>query len=80
MSLFKRLRMKVVRVSKDRRVVLLTSAEREVFVWLCEGYTLKECADMLSIKYSTVKTHAEKIYKKLGVRSRAELIIIYHSK
>ncbi|NCU27142.1 response regulator transcription factor, partial [Candidatus Nomurabacteria bacterium] len=43
------------------------------------GYTLKESADKLNLKYSTVNTHVTNLYRKLGVRSRAELIILYRS-
>lgn len=54
---------------------LLTPREKELFSLLLEGYTLKESAKQLSIKYSTANTHMTGIYKKLNVNSRAELII-----
>lgn len=57
----------------------LTPRETEVFKLLLEGYTLKETADRLDIKYSTVNTHMTAVYKKLGVSSRAELIIRYRN-
>ena len=53
------------------------TAEREVFRLLVEGYTLRETAQQLGLKYSTVNTHMTGIYRKLGVNSRAELIIRY---
>mgnify|MGYP000882370581 CR=1 FL=1 len=56
---------------------LLTARETDVFRLLVEGYTLQETADRLGVKYSTVNTHVTALYKKLGVRSRAELIIGY---
>lgn len=55
----------------------LTQREREVFHLLVEGYTLRETAQRLGLKYSTVNTHMTGIYRKLGVNSRAELIIRY---
>ena len=55
----------------------LTPRETDVFRLLLEGYTLRETADRLGIKYSTVNTHMTAVYKKLGVSSRAELIIRY---
>lgn len=55
----------------------LTPREQEVFLLLVEGYTLQETAEQLGIKYSTANTHVTGIYKKLGVTSRAELIIRY---
>ena len=59
------------------RIALLTPREHELFLLLLEGYTLKESAKQLSIKYSTANTHMTGIYKKLEVNSRAELIIRY---
>ncbi len=56
----------------------LTPRELDVFRLLLEGYTLQETARQLGVKYSTVNTHMSAIYKKLGVNSRAELIIRYH--
>ena len=55
----------------------LTPRETEVFRLLLEGYTLQETADRLGVKYATVNTHMTAIYKKLGVSSRAQLIIRY---
>jgi DNA-binding CsgD family transcriptional regulator len=59
------------------RLALLTPREHELFLLLLEGYTLKEAADRLSVKYSTANTHMTGVYKKLNVNSRAELIIRY---
>jgi len=55
----------------------LTPRERETCLLLLEGYTLKETASRLGIGYSTANTHQTAIYKKLHVKSRAELIINY---
>lgn len=59
------------------KVALLTPREHDLFLLLLEGYTLKESAKRLSVKYSTANTHMTGIYKKLNVNSRAELIIRY---
>lgn len=59
------------------RLALLTPRERDLFFLLLEGYTLKESAKRLDVKYSTANTHMTGIYKKLEVNSRAELIIRY---
>ena len=62
---------------RQMRVEQLTPRERDLFLLLLEGFTLKESAKQLLIKYSTANTHMTSIYKKLGVKSRAELIINY---
>ena len=62
---------------KSKLVETLTPRERETFFLLLEGYSLKETAKYLDIKYSTANTYQTAIYKKLHVNSRAELIINY---
>lgn len=64
---------------KRKRVSQLTPREYELYRLLLEGLTLKESAKQLSVKYSTANTHMTGIYRKLGVRSRAQLIINYRS-
>lgn len=64
---------------KRERIATLTPREHELFLLLLEGFTLKESAGQLMIKYSTANTHMTGIYKKLGVNSRAGLIIKYRS-
>lgn len=62
---------------KQKRFVQLTPHEYEMCLFLLEGFTLRESAKQLSIKYFTAKTYMTGIYMKLGVKSRAELIINY---
>ena len=63
--------------NKQEQVALLTPRERDLYLLLLEGFTLKESAKQLSIKYSTANTHMTGLYRKLGVNSRAGLIIKY---
>jgi DNA-binding CsgD family transcriptional regulator len=60
---------------KAKLVESLTPREKETFYILLGGYSLKETAKLLNIRYSTVNTYQTAIYKKLNVNSRAELII-----
>lgn len=62
---------------KQKKIAALTPREHDLFLLLLEGFTLRESARQLSVKYSTANTHMTGIYKKLGVNSRAELIINY---
>lgn len=59
------------------RVAQLTPREKDLYLLLLEGFTLKESAKQLGVKYSTANTHITGIYRKLDVKSRAELIINY---
>ncbi len=52
----------------------ITSREREIIQWICEGKSNGEIADGLFISLQTVKTHISNIYRKLGVRSRVQLV------
>lgn len=69
----------IVEEEKRDRVFQLTPREYDLYLLLLEGFTLGESAKQLSIKYSTANTHMTGIYKKLGVKSRAELIINYRN-
>jgi len=60
-------------------VLSLTPREKDIYLLLIEGFTLKEVAKQSGIKYSTVNTHMTQIYKKLKVNTRAELIINYRN-
>ncbi len=52
----------------------LSPREREILALLSEGFLYKEIADRLTVSYSTVRTHIERIYQKLHVRSRAQAV------
>ena len=67
----------LIQSERKEKVTLLTPREHDLYLLLLEGFTLKESANQLSIKYSTANTHMTSIYKKLGVNSRAGLIINY---
>jgi DNA-binding NarL/FixJ family response regulator len=51
---------------------VLSEREREVIDLLAQGYSDKEIAQRLQIKFPTVRSHVAKIFEKLRVRSRVE--------
>jgi DNA-binding NarL/FixJ family response regulator len=53
---------------------LLTEREMSVLTLLARGMTNQDIGRELSISVSTVKAYAAKIYRKLGVNTRAEAI------
>jgi len=55
----------------------LSPREIEVLDYLVKGYSYKEVAEAMSITYSTVHTHIERVYKKLHVQSRAQAVARY---
>jgi DNA-binding NarL/FixJ family response regulator len=52
---------------------LLTSREADVLELLQGGRSNAEIAQALHVSVETVRTHARRIYRKLGVRTRREL-------
>lgn len=62
---------------KTKRVQSLSPREYETYLILLEGFTLRYAAEQMGVKYPTVNTYVNAIYKKLGVSSRAQLIINY---
>ncbi|MEW6216006.1 MAG: response regulator transcription factor [Nitrospirota bacterium] len=55
--------------------VNLTRREKEIVSHICHGYRNKEIAQKLNISEQTVKSHCNRIYKKLGVSDRLQLAI-----
>lgn len=51
----------------------LTERQREVYNLIISGKTNKEIMTELFIERSTLKSHINQIYRKLGVKSRREL-------
>jgi RNA polymerase sigma factor (sigma-70 family) len=53
----------------------LSPAERAVFDLYVEGYNAKEISEKLCLSINTIKTHNKRIYMKLNVASRKELLL-----
>jgi len=54
----------------------LTPRENEVLTYLSKGFTIKEIANLMGIKWFTVNDHIKSIYKKLNASSRAEAAML----
>lgn len=66
----------VVAEQRNRIPDGLSPREREVFLLAVRGLSRREIADALYVSEGTIRTHLARIYRKLGVHSRAELIAI----
>ena len=53
---------------------LLTGREREILILLAKGMNNTAISDALYVSYNTIKTHLYHLYKKLGVKNRAQAI------
>ena len=52
----------------------LTKREQQIATLIRQGWQNKEIARQLGLSDGTVKVHAHRIYQKLGVKTRSELI------
>lgn len=66
-------------VNRPTRVVrsddLLTKREMEIVELVCLGLRNRQIAERCNLTEGTVKIHLNSVYRKLGVGSRAELIV-----
>ena len=53
----------------------LSPSERAVFDLYAKGYTSRQAAEKLFVSINTIKTHNKRIYMKLNVASRYELLL-----
>lgn len=52
----------------------LSGREREIAVLVARGFTSRQIGDKLCVSLKTVETHRYRIFKDLGIGSRAELV------
>jgi DNA-binding NarL/FixJ family response regulator len=65
-----------VPIEPQREYEALTPRESETLTYLSKGFTIKEIASLMGIKWFTVNDHIKSIYKKLNVSSRAEAAVL----
>lgn len=58
----------------DRAQVTLSPREREIVRLVAKGLPSKAIADVLDVSLWTVATHLRRVFAKLGVSSRAEMV------
>lgn len=61
-------------IEKRLEILQITSREYDVLKLIVKGCSNQQIADALHISLSTVKTHISRIYSKLDVRRRTQLV------
>jgi DNA-binding CsgD family transcriptional regulator len=56
----------------------LSPAEYSVFTYYIKGLSAKEIADEMFLSINTIKTHSKRIFAKLDIASREELLLYIH--
>jgi two-component system sensor histidine kinase ChiS len=57
----------------------ISTREKEITILLLKGKTNNEIEDLLFIELSTVKNHIHNIFKKLGIKNRAQLLRLFQN-
>lgn len=70
----------VMTASPSAEPPMLTRRESEILQLLVAGKTSPEISIILGCKPRTVETHVSNLYRKIGVRNRASLILPSHSR
>lgn len=60
-------------VEKLKSIYGLTSREAQIAIEIAHGRTDQQIAEALGISFSTIRTHINHVYDKLGVRNRTSL-------
>ncbi|MGD0236984.1 MAG: response regulator transcription factor [Syntrophorhabdales bacterium] len=63
-------------VSRAGKINGITSREKEIIEYVCQGCTNKEIATKLTLSEHTVKAHLNRIFKKFNATSRSKLITL----
>jgi two-component system nitrate/nitrite response regulator NarL len=64
-----------IRLVSARGDILLSPREQEVVHWVTEGLTNREIADRLGLTENTIKNYMFRIFEKLGISKRVELVL-----
>ncbi len=65
-----------IRLRRDTDAPVLSDREREVLLGFAAGKSIPQLATELYLSPTTVKTHAQRLYEKLGVSDRAAAVAV----
>jgi two-component system nitrate/nitrite response regulator NarL len=62
------------RLTDSQGATLLSNREQDVVRWLAEGRTNREIARELKLSENTIKNYLFRVFNKLGMSSRVEVV------
>ena len=65
-----------VHVSEDAPIIPLTQREKEILTCVARGDNNAAISEKLFVREVTVKTHLNKIFKKLNVTNRTQAVLV----
>ena len=68
------------KVADENPLLSLTNKEISILQLIAEGKSNKEIASINFVEVSTIKTHINNIYAKLGLRNRREAVNYYQGR
>jgi len=72
---FSRVTNKNSQISRKLLDVGLTSRELEIAMLMYQGITARDISERIHLSYHTVRNHIKKIYRKMGVSTRSEMLV-----
>ena len=61
-------------INEHHRAITLTKREEEILTYFCQGKSLRNIGELLSITYGTVKSYMNTIKMKLHITNKVDLI------
>lgn len=78
LAVSEQIRSRQLSAPETKNQLTLTPRQKRVARLMCEGYSYRKIAEEMGIRYSTVRSHIELIYRKLDVSSMDEAIRKIH--
>ncbi len=60
----------------EKNITSLTAKEKEILSLVAKGATNDEISKKLSLQESTIKTHLNRVFKKLNVKTRTQAVLL----
>jgi len=66
--------------SRTTRLKNFSPRQSQILSLMAEGFSDKEIARKIGVKYPTVRTHIDRVFRGYGVRNRTEAVAVWLSR